>query len=311
MARSTTSRSRSQSDSRAGTFLGIDHSVLSQYVRVFTWLGFLGGIAAAWAILQPLLTDYATEHQRIEQIDIRLPDFPLWLQVEEVPEGMDLTVEQEELQRVKQRIVREITLAAQSRAGIDRFDWQSLEDARRALESTGWFRELKRVERTGPDVVEVDGKYVTPFTMVRSGAWNHLVNRDGRLLPLKYPCDFRMKSLPVIVGARFSPPSSAGERWEGKDVEAGLRLATEMQDTEWIDQIAEIDIAEFLHTETLWLTTTRGARILWGRVPGEERGREVPARQKLAYLDWFHRNHGKVEGIYSEIDLATDRVFAR
>ena len=147
--------------------------------------------------------------------------------------------------------------------------------------------------------------------MVRSGPWNHLVNREGRLLPLRYPSDSRMKSLPVIVGARFNVPGAPGARWEGKDVEAGLLLAESMMDTEWIDQIAEIDVTEYLHTETLWLTTIRGSRILWGRVPGEERGREVPARQKLAYLDWFHRNHGKVEGIYSEIDLATDRVFAR
>jgi hypothetical protein len=76
--------------------------------------------------------------------------------------------------------------------------------------------------------------------------------------------------------------------------------------------VAEIDVSSYLNRDSIRLITDRGCVILWGRAPGEERGGEVSAEQKLSYLDYHHEHYGHIDrGFLQEIDITGDVVIGR
>lgn len=296
MARSSkkgkTKRS-SRKSRKTGTRAPIDRARLGRILVVVAWVAVIGGLGVGWAVGVPSLRAYAGEQLKrdVDAVEIRFADLPQWLA------GAD-----DEL--------TEIENAVRDSLNGDPLDRGVLVEARRRLQRTGWFESVDRVQRLDPGVIEVRATYVRPFTLIEDREGNHLVTADGRLLPKRYPAGVQLRATPRIVGARFRRPLRAGERWEGKDVAAGLRLAALLAPRTWVQQVVAIDVSEFMQTESVWLITDSGSRILWGRVPGEERGVEVPAKQKLAYLDYFYNQSGRIDRGLRELDLGLDVVYA-
>lgn len=272
-----------------------------------SWLVVLSSLGVGWAYAVPRMQEYASQNLARESILVELPEFPGWLQ----PSVETTGAQADQLEQTKQLIASSINRSVAGRIGADPFDRIGLAAVHEALEHCGWFSTVRQVRRSGVGVVEIDADFVEPFTMIRDVEGSHLVTESGILLPLQFPVTGKLKRQPVITGVRFARPWQPGERWEGSDITAALALAKMLEGHEWTEQIVEIDVSEFMQTESLWLTTDQGARILWGRPPGEERGREVPALQKLSYLEKMYGDSGRVDRNLRQLDLVFDSVYAR
>jgi hypothetical protein len=251
----------------------------------------VASILAGWTYGVPRLRDYAAATLEPQHIEIRLIDAPAWLF------GAPLAID-----RIKGAVAHHV--------GLDPFDRTGLLAAKQALEGTGWFDSVDSVMRATPNIVEVRGTFVEPFTTIEDKDGNHLVTEAGHLLPMSYPREARLQSLPAITNPRFARPAQVGERWDGTDVAAGLQLVKLLEGREWTHQVAEVDVSSYADDETLWLVTDKGGRILWGRAPGDERGREVPASQKLSYLDFLYKDFKRVDRDLKELVLMPDYVYA-
>ncbi|MGI9014261.1 MAG: hypothetical protein ACR2GY_08425 [Phycisphaerales bacterium] len=276
-------------------------------IQISLWVLGLAGVATSWILLTPQLHAYAQTKLQAQDIHVILPEFPGWLR----QEGAEDNAKTAELAQIKSDISIKITDAVALKVSNDVFDRASLQDAMTAVEELGWFSEVRSVVRSDRNTITVDATFAKPFTMIRDAEGSHLVTQAGALLPLHYPNDARLNRQPVIVGAHFSRPWRAGEHWEGGDVQAALALLGLLEGHVWTKQIVEIDISEFMQTESLWLTTDRGARILWGRAPGDERGREVPPARKVKSLQLLYDDFGRIDRNLRELDLALDHVYAR
>jgi hypothetical protein len=263
------------------------------------WLLVAAGAVGAWITGVPRLEAYAAERMPAPSIRVRLVDPPRWMG--DVQPWLE------------QLVAAEI--------GGGPLDWEGLDAGREAIERSGWFLSVDRVERISADIVEVRGRYVEPFAVVHDGDGHHLVDESARLLPMRYPhtapprfTERDGKVVPwfmILEGPRFPRPTGVGATWDGADIAAGLRLAHYLAAEPWNDQIAAIDIGEYTTAESLWIVTTRGARIRWGRAPGDESAVEVPARQKRDYLQFMYEGSGLIDRGMKELDITGDRVYAR
>ncbi len=255
------------------------------------WLAVAGAILAGWTWGVPQLREYAAAKLEPRELEIRLIDAPTWLF------GAPMAID-----RIKAAVAHQI--------GADPFDRDALSRAKGALEATGWFSIVESVSRISAGVIEVRGKYVEPFTTIRDREGSHLVTQSGNLLPLTYPRDARLEAMPPITNPRFARPAQVGDRWEGTDIAAGLRLVALLEGKPWARQIVEVDVSKYSGEEALWLVTDKGGRILWGRAPGDERGREVPAAQKISYLEFNYAEYDRVDRDMKELVLLPDYVYA-
>lgn len=253
------------------------------------WLIGLSGLGYLWVAGLPRLDAYASSALARMEITIELAHRPGWLHDE---------------------LAEELKTLARRQLDASPFDREGLIAVHRTMELTGWYEDVARVERVAPDRVVITGRFRLPFALIRDRDGSHLVDRDGWLLPVRYDFGAEPTLLPILRGSVASRPGSPGERWLGPDVRAGLDLAELLTAKPWFDQVAQIDLAAFSRTEMLWIETTTGSRLLWGRAPGEEFGAEVPASQKLLYLDTFHRDYQRIDRGMSSLDISQDKVYA-
>lgn len=267
--------------SRASVMLGL---------TILAWLALAGAVAYAWTWGVPRLRDRYTTANRPDRVEVVLVNAPAW---------------------VRKDIEEEICGLAAAQLDPDPLDRDGLVLAREAVTMSGWYAHVDRLVRSAPGRVEIHGRLREPFAVIRDAEGHHLVDREGRLLPRHYPAHLAPASLPIVEGPRHARPPGNGEIWRGPDVAAGLDLAALVRDEPWFPMIATIDVSSFASSEVLWMTTTTGGRILWGRRPGREAGLEVPARQKLHYLDFMHHEYDSLDRGMSEIDITGDKVTAR
>lgn len=258
-------------------------------VAAALWLIGLVGIGVLWAMGVPRLEAYADSALSTDNITITFADRPAWL---------------------NDSIADELRHLARRQLVASPFDREGLVAIHEALTLTGWFAEVKRVERTAPNRIVISGQFRTPFAVVRDQWGAHLVDRHGHLLPQRYPKGAEPALLPVLTHPIAPRPTSPGDQWAGPDIQAGLALAELLYAKPWANQLATIDLGEYARTEAMWITTANGARILWGRAPGNEVGAEVPAEQKLRYLDYFNEQYRAIDRGLSSIDITHDKVYA-
>ncbi len=193
-------------------------------------------------------------------------------------------------------------------AGASAYDRVGLERAQAALLATGWFETVRQVRRERLTLLEVEGTFAQPTAVVADSAGDHLLDSECRLLPRTYALGTAPK-LPRIVGARLPRPPRPGQLWTGADLFAGVELAKLVGTQRWRSQIAGVDVADFQQQQTLTLLTSGGCRVKWGRALGLEASAEVPAEQKLRYLDLLHNQYGRIDGAGpNAIDLSVDYV---
>lgn len=244
-------------------------------------------VTFGWSV--PALRTAATAASG-ERIEVSFIDAPRWMTPADLAPIQDLCA-------------REAGSSAYDRAGLER--------AQSALMNSGWFKAVSQVRRVGSTNIEVVAQFAQPCALVADAAGLHLIDSDGRLLPRTYATG-NGPNLPRIIGASMPRPTTAGSIWPGADLLAGLEMSKLVGTQRWRSQVSAIDVTDFATRKSMTLITSNGCRMHWGRAPGSEASAEVPAAQKLRYIDMLHNQTGRIDGQGSqEIDLSVDYVGGR
>lgn len=216
------------------------------------------------------------------------------------PSGESTWMPAEERRRLEQ-----IVMATVSRNPLN---GESLDDARRALQRTGWFRSLDRVQRRPGGVIEIIGQFRAPAAVVRHNQRDLLVGLGGELLPLDYPAG-ESQPLRVIRGAESGPPRQVGGGWDYGapwpvgDVQAGIRLLRLLRTTSVWDRLAGVDVADFLRDRRLTILTKEGAEIVWGAPPGARAPGERADADKITALENLFTNPGWINAGMPRVEI--------
>lgn len=222
-----------------------------------------------------------------ERIEVAFLDAPSWMTPADLAPIQDL-------------VARE--------AGISAYDRNGLVRAQSALLASGWFEEVRQVRRIGSASLEVDATFADPIALVIDADGEHLLDSHARLLPRTY-APGTSPNLTRILGASLPRPKQPGQLWAGADLLAGVEMAKLVGTQRWRAQVSAVDVSDFCTKQTLSLLTTKQCRLLWGRAPGKEESAEVPAAQKLRYLDLLTNQYGRIDGAGPQsIDLSVDYV---
>ena len=255
------------------------------------WAVAAGGFVTAWVLGVPRLEAYAAKHRSAADVQVRLLDLAPW---------------------VGQELETSLVETAARHIGPDPFRRTDLVDAREALLDTGWFVSVDQVRRVGPQRVEVTAVAAEPFAVIHdpAGRRHHLVDAEGRLLPRTFESAEQAGYI-AITGVQYDRPARLGMMWPGNDVTAALDLAALIIRKPWRNQVTRIDVARHWKDGSIRLKTDRGCTIIWGRAPGDEAGGDVPALQKLSYLDYHHDQYGHIDRGLDELDITGDVVVGR
>ncbi|MSQ90696.1 MAG: hypothetical protein EXS01_04785 [Phycisphaerales bacterium] len=241
-------------------------------------------ITFGWSI--PALRRNATAKPG-ERIEVSFLDAPAWMTPADLAPLQNLTA---------------------AEAGSAVYDRDGLARAQNALSATGWFEEVRQVRRVGSSALEVDASFADPTALVVDGDGEHLLDSGARLLPRTYATG-TAPPLMRILGVSLPRPTAPGQLWQGADLLAGVQMAKLVGSQRWRAQVSAIDVSAVRKDQTLTLITTSGCRIHWGRTPGTEASAEVPAAQKLRYLDLLANQYGRIDGAGQHgIDLSVDYV---
>lgn len=222
-----------------------------------------------------------------ERVEVSFVDVPSWMTPTDLAPIQDL-------------VARE--------AGTSAYDRDGLARAQIALAACGWFDEVRQVRRVTTTSLEVDATFVDPVALVVDRDGEHLLDSRARLMPRTYAAGTAPK-LTRILGASLPRPTKPGQVWGGADLRAGIEMAKIVGMQRWRGQVDAVDVSEFATKQTLALMTTRQCKLIWGRAPGSGASAEVPAAQKLRYLDMLTSQYGRIDGAGPQsIDLSVDYV---
>lgn len=189
----------------------------------------------------------------------------------------------------------------------DPFSGVALSRIAASLEATGWFDQIRRVKRESGNTIRVEAAWRIPAAVVRHGNVDYLISRRGELLRLEYQPN--RSPLPAIIGARFDPPSingqlAYGEPWPGADVRAGLEVLTMVNSRPWRDQVAAVDVSNYLALRRLELITQWDGRAIWGGAPSDAIPGEVTAQRKLQRLDVLYHQFQRIDARRRIVEVA-------
>ena len=253
-----------------------------------TWIAVTGGIVIAWIVGVPKLSAFAAQRHSVPAHDvvIRFVDPP------QLPADLS----------------NALMKTASLQIDGDPLKRDDLAAVRQSLLETGWFDSIRQVRRIADDLIEIDAHFVRPYTVVRDSDGDHLVDADGKLLPMKFEKGSRPDVI-AITGAHFPRPQRLGMRWEGADVTAGINLLRLINSKQWRKQVVEIDVKGYLSDGPIRLKTDSGCWIIWGGAPGEEPALEVLAEGKLHRLDFLFASHGRIDGGNAgELDITGEKA---
>ena len=221
------------------------------------------------------------------------------------------------------------------------------ERIRRRAESNPWVREVHRVvkglsDRPDEGIIELHAEFRMPLVRAKLPCRYAYLDADGYRLPsehvpqwvgscpegvsAKFYCD-RTEIPPgsktwrihytTITGAEFPPPG-VGDRWEGGDLAAGLRLARLLATRDYAHQISDIDVSNFAgridpnapHLR-MWAQSGKSysTEIRFGRFPRPEGDYVVSPQRKMSYLDeYVVGNDGQLAGVNTYLDLRYDEL---
>jgi len=145
------------------------------------------------------------------------------------------------------------------------------------------------------DLVEINAKFVSPYTVIRDKDGYHLVDPTGKLLPRSYPAD-RQTNFIAIANPHFKRPARPGQVWEGADIAAGLKMLRLIAQHEWKSQVVEVDVSGYTRDEPIKLKTDGDCLINWGSAPGEERALEVLTDGKIDRLNYLFKTYRRIDG---------------
>jgi len=230
-----------------------------------------------------------------------------WPGVPETPEPLDTWL--------PAIIQRDLVGVAAASITPDPFDRESLERARAALEATGWFTKVTRVQRLANGRVEIEGEWRTPAAVVVKDNRQYLVGRDGAVMRLAAGASMP-RGLFEITSPYAQPPTDErgnplyGVPWTGGDVQAAIELLDALADLKASRQVAGIDLSEYLSRRDgkLAIVTDTGSRVIWGSPIGELAPGETPVAERLSRLEQLYRDFGRIDAGERRLELYMPRI---
>jgi hypothetical protein len=226
-------------------------------------------------------------------------------------------------------LVEQIAMIARPVGPHSAFDRQLLVDTALGLKANPWVREVRSVRRAFTnrpgDTLEIDCEYRAPVALVKWGVFNWLVDEKGVRLSER----FTEQDVPniqfgpehhtiirVIEGVRHPAPHLAGEKWDGDDLAAGLKMVKYLFDRPYTEQILRVNVANYAgrvdnKDPQLVLITKYNTQIWWGRPPGDDDVDsfiEVSTARKMRYLQLTCEQFGRVDAKEQWLDIRFDKV---
>lgn len=209
-----------------------------------------------------------------------------------------------------ERLQPERTWLAQKvyeRVTVDPFDQASLEEARRSLMETGWFKEIRAVRREPDAGVSVDAAWRLPEAIVLQAGRKYLVDRDGYVVQRPPNSVLGEGGAYVIV----DPPGvfqGYGQRWSHESVAHAVRVLASVDPlidrARYGQQIRGVDFSGAASPGTIVLMTDTGSRVVWGSPLGEEVPVTEPdADEKLGRMAQVLHDYGRVDANAPVLDL--------
>lgn len=187
----------------------------------------------------------------------------------------------------------------------------ALQRVHQRLLASGWFSRVEQVRRRSETEIAVSAEFRVPYAMVRAGDEDHLIDVDGRRLPLSYAGNDQRPRLPLILGIAMPKPAENGALWLGSDLRAAINLVDLLRNRIWFanGQIKAIDASRFQVEGIVELVTDRDTRIVWGGDPHDRGLSEMPPDRKLACLDALYGASKRVDDASGRtLDLRFDVV---
>tara|TARA_R110000782_G_scaffold73091_7_gene146155 strand:+ start:7736 stop:8611 length:876 start_codon:yes stop_codon:yes gene_type:complete len=192
------------------------------------------------------------------------------------------------------------SLMLQAASGGRALSGEPLAEIGRALTDTGWFEGTPTVRWTAEGHIHAEGRFRAPAAAVRIGPREHLIDYQGRVLPLDYPAG---ASNQIFLLNPSQPIADVGSPWPGEDVRASLDLIVLLQRESLLEQVAGIDLGQGRQSGSLSIITDRGARVIWGGGPQHLRPAEQPTSVKLTRLRALLDRTGRIDASVDLVDL--------
>lgn len=245
----------------------------------------------------------------VTPVNVRIVNPPAWMNEE-----------------VRQRIVQ-IATPVTAKSSLDQ---DQVKEIAQILAAEPWVRQVHRVQRIygkqPGDTLEVDCDFRAPVALVQDQGWFWMVDAEGVKLPERFTKDELAKvaigrglekiQLRVVTGVHNSAPQ-AGEKWVGRDLEAGLELARLFFDKPFMNDVAMIDVGNVDPVQPdvagapneVVLHTRYNTQIRWGS-PIRQNGFsvEVSSAQKLATLERLWQEYQRLDAGKPWIEIRYDRV---
>jgi hypothetical protein len=228
-------------------------------------------------------------------------------------------------------LAAQIAAAVRPLGGHSALDHQMLVDITEMLRHDAriapWIQKVNQVRRAythAPgDTLEIDCDYRVPIALVQWDDRYYLVDEQGILLPEQYDASQLSRilfgadghtNIRIIDGVQCPKPLSAGQRWTGDDLAAGLQLVKLLYGLPYAEEIVKVDVANFQgrrdpRDAQLVLMTKYDTQVRWGRpVNAKDFFVEISTPEKLDHLRRVYEEYHRVDGHFAWIDLRFDKV---
>ena len=225
-------------------------------------------------------------------------------------------------------LAEQIVKAARPAGAHSAFDHQLLVNTVAMLKANPWIRHVNQVRRAygnePGDVLEVDCDYRAPVALVKWQDYYWLVDGDGVKLPEVFSAEDvprilkgqdQKVNIRVIQGVAGAPPET-GAKWTGADLHAGLELVKLLFGRPYAEEVEKVDVGNFSGRQNakaaqLVLVTKYNTQLRWGQpvsIPPDDFAVEVPAAQKLAFMQAIWEENGRVDAKFDWVDIRFDTV---
>lgn len=151
---------------------------------------------------------------------------------------------------------------------------------------SGWVKDVSWVRKFADGSIRVKCEYRRPVGMVRSGNGFIPVDLEGYRLPEVYD---RLSPGWIMIAGVASLPPPVGQKWEGRDLRAGIQLTAMLFEQPLANRISTIDVTNYggrrdMSRVHIVMVTHQHTEIRWGSAPGEEIEEPTPA-EKIRNMD--------------------------
>jgi len=158
-----------------------------------------------------------------------------------------------------------------------------------------WVRAVRSVQADFPDTVSITLELRRPAYAVEKKTGGYiLVDRESVVLPAQYArWSQTANPLKFVWGVRLNPPRAAGWQWNDSALHAGIETLEVIAGRPSLAKrlgITGADVKNFdgainSGASEINIIASRNCTILWGRAPSTKRFGEIPAKEKLDYLE--------------------------